>query len=133
VNWLFQPIRSSSRQSLENPNISCCQFRCMMDAGDLKSASSYINNQLASRGLLRGLPIDFSRPSHDPENPARIINLVHELIQRRDVGFFLHLYFGDLLKCYERLQLQQRQCRWMLWRADCVRLWDREKRNSARI
>lgn len=56
----------------------------MMDAGDLKSASSYINNQLASRGLLRGLPIDFSRPSHDPENPARIINLVHELIQRRD-------------------------------------------------
>ncbi|KAA8904561.1 Afadin and alpha-actinin-binding-domain-containing protein [Sphaerosporella brunnea] len=55
-----------------------------MDPRDLKSASNYVNNQLASRGLVRGTPIDFARPSKDPENPARIINLVYELVQRRD-------------------------------------------------
>jgi len=56
-----------------------------MDPRDLKSTSNYVNNQLASRGLVRGLPIDFAKPSKDPDNPARIINLVHELVQRRDV------------------------------------------------
>ncbi|KAF8254154.1 hypothetical protein K440DRAFT_157752 [Wilcoxina mikolae CBS 423.85] len=55
-----------------------------MDPGDLKSASNYVNNQLASRGLVRGNPIDFAKPSKDPHNPARIINLVHELVQRQD-------------------------------------------------
>ncbi|KAI5858794.1 Afadin and alpha-actinin-binding-domain-containing protein [Tricharina praecox] len=55
-----------------------------MDPRDLKSASNYVNQQLASRGLLRGNPIDFAKPSKDPDNPARIINLVHELVQRRD-------------------------------------------------
>ncbi|KAF8540719.1 Afadin and alpha-actinin-binding-domain-containing protein [Trichophaea hybrida] len=55
-----------------------------MDPGNLKSASNYVNNQLASRGLVCGNPIDFAKPSKDPDNPARIINLVHELVQRRD-------------------------------------------------
>jgi hypothetical protein len=56
-----------------------------MDPRDLKSASNYVNSQLASRGLVRGDPIDFAQPAKDPKNPARIINLVHELVQRRDV------------------------------------------------
>ena len=58
----------------------------VMEPRDLKSAASYVNNLLSSRGLLRGAPIDFSRPTKDPETPARIINLVHELLSRRDVN-----------------------------------------------
>lgn len=56
-----------------------------MDLRNLKSASQYIHNALASRGILRGLPIDFAKPGKDPETPARIINLVNDLVQRRDV------------------------------------------------
>ncbi|KAI5810516.1 Afadin and alpha-actinin-binding-domain-containing protein, partial [Pyronema omphalodes] len=55
-----------------------------MDSGDLKAASNYVNNQLASRGLLRDSPIDFAKPHRDNDVPKRIINLVHELVQRRD-------------------------------------------------
>ncbi|CUS15171.1 unnamed protein product [Tuber aestivum] len=55
-----------------------------MDPRDLKSASTYVNNQLASRGLLRGNPIPFHKPGDDDGTPAKIINLVHELIARRD-------------------------------------------------
>jgi len=60
-----------------------------MDLGELKSASNYVNNQLAARGLLRGLPIDFAKPTKEVETPARIINLVHELVKRRDVGLLI--------------------------------------------
>lgn len=55
-----------------------------MDRRDLKSASTYVNNLLASRGLLRGHAIPFHKPGED-DAPAKIINLVHELIARRDV------------------------------------------------
>ncbi|PWW75629.1 hypothetical protein C7212DRAFT_345558 [Tuber magnatum] len=55
-----------------------------MDPRDLKSASTYVNNQLASRGLLRGNPIPFHKPGDADGTPAKIINLVHELITRRD-------------------------------------------------
>ncbi|PUU74115.1 Afadin and alpha-actinin-binding-domain-containing protein [Tuber borchii] len=55
-----------------------------MDPRDLKSASTYVNNQLAARGLLRGNPIPFHKPGEDDSTPAKIINLVHELIARRD-------------------------------------------------
>ncbi|KAG0632939.1 Afadin and alpha-actinin-binding-domain-containing protein [Tuber brumale] len=55
-----------------------------MDPRDLKSASTYLNNQLASRGLLRGNPIPFHKPGDDDSTPPKIINLVHELIARRD-------------------------------------------------
>lgn len=58
-----------------------------MDPRDLKSASTYVNNQLAARGLLRGNPIPFHKPGEDDGTPAKIINLVHELIARRDVSF----------------------------------------------
>ncbi|KAI5785949.1 putative NIMA interactive protein [Geopyxis carbonaria] len=54
-----------------------------MDSRDLKSASNYVNNMLAGRGLLRDSPIDFSKPSQDG-TAVRIINLVHDLVNRGD-------------------------------------------------
>ena len=62
-----------------------------MESKSLQTASSYINNLLLSRGLLRnGLPIDFAEPAKTVEGPdatmAKIMNLVHDLILRRDVG-----------------------------------------------
>ena len=61
-----------------------------MEAQSLQTASLYINNLLLSRGLLRhGTPIDFAVPSHTDGGTdatmAKVINLVHDLILRRDV------------------------------------------------
>jgi hypothetical protein len=61
-----------------------------METQNLQTASAYINNLLLSRGLLRnGKPIEFAKPSKAEEGRtatmARIINLVHDLILRRDV------------------------------------------------
>lgn len=62
-----------------------------MEPKSLQTASSYINNLLLSRGLLRnGSPIDFAEPAKTVEGAdatmAKIMNLVHDLILRRDVG-----------------------------------------------
>lgn len=61
-----------------------------MDSTNLKTASSYLNNLLLARGLLRdGNVIPFHRPSKASGGAdatlAQIINLVHDLILRRDV------------------------------------------------
>ena len=61
-----------------------------MDSQSLHTASLYINNLLLSRGLLRnGIPIDFASPSKaeggTDATMARVINLVHDLVLRRDV------------------------------------------------
>lgn len=61
-----------------------------MDSRSLHTASSYINNLLLSRGLLRnGKPIDFAEPAKTDggvdATMARVMNLVHDLILRRDV------------------------------------------------
>lgn len=61
-----------------------------METRNLASASEYVNNLLLARGLLRnGKSIDFANQageSGDPEETiARTINLVHDLIVRRDV------------------------------------------------
>lgn len=54
-----------------------------MDHESLRTASTYLNNLLLSRGLLRnGDPIDFVKPSKDSR--AQIINLVHDMILRED-------------------------------------------------
>lgn len=61
-----------------------------MESHNLQAASTYVNNILLARGLLKGgHAIDFS----DPENEdggidgtmARVINLVNDLVLRRDV------------------------------------------------
>ncbi|KAF2401817.1 hypothetical protein EJ06DRAFT_528968 [Trichodelitschia bisporula] len=60
-----------------------------MDSLNLKSASTYLNNLLLARGLLRnGQPIEFARPSKGEGGTeatmAAVINLVHDLVLRRD-------------------------------------------------
>ena len=60
-----------------------------MDSGSLHNASSYLNNLLLARGLLRnGKSIDFAgakKGSAGTEHTmAEIINLVHDLVIRRD-------------------------------------------------
>jgi hypothetical protein len=62
-----------------------------MEAHSLKTASAYINNLLLARGLLRdGKAIEFAHPSRGEggkeQTMAHIINLVHDLILKRDVS-----------------------------------------------
>lgn len=62
-----------------------------MDSKNLQTASSYINNLLLSRGLLRnGTPIAFAEPAKAEggvdATMAQVMTLVHDLILRRDVG-----------------------------------------------
>lgn len=62
-----------------------------MESRSLNTASTYINNLLLSRGLLRdGTPIDFATPEKTKGGTdatmVKIMNLVHDLILRRDVG-----------------------------------------------
>jgi len=61
-----------------------------MEPHNLDAASSYINNVLLARGLLKGgTPIDFAQPENDEGGVdgtmARVINLVNDLVLRRDV------------------------------------------------
>ncbi|KAH0363859.1 hypothetical protein KCU65_g7201, partial [Aureobasidium melanogenum] len=54
-----------------------------MDHDTLNTASTYLNNLLLARGLLRdSKPLDFAKPTR--ETRAQIINLVHDLLLRRD-------------------------------------------------
>ncbi|KAL1848761.1 hypothetical protein Plec18170_007772 [Paecilomyces lecythidis] len=60
-----------------------------MEPQSLETASTYINNLLLARGLLKnGKPLDFARPEEGPGGTdgtmARIINLVNDLVVRRD-------------------------------------------------
>ena len=60
-----------------------------MDSDSLESASTYLNNLLLARGLLRnGKAIDFARPDRasggSESTTAKIINLVHDMVLRRD-------------------------------------------------
>lgn len=62
----------------------------IMETQNLYTASDYINNLLLARGLLRnGKPIDFAQPESAPggthDTMSRVINLVHDLVLRRDV------------------------------------------------
>jgi hypothetical protein len=64
-------------------------FAFPMDSHSLESASTYLNNLLLARGLLRnGKAIDFARPDRasggSESTTAKIINLVHDMVLRRD-------------------------------------------------
>lgn len=66
-----------------------------MEPHNLEAASTYINNVLLARGLLKGgTPIDFAQPENDEGGAdgtmARIINLVNDLVLRRDVCCWQH-------------------------------------------
>ncbi|KAF3201526.1 hypothetical protein TWF106_002809 [Orbilia oligospora] len=52
---------------------------------DIATASAYLNNLLAARGLLKGgHKIPFDNLAEDETTPTRVINLVHDLVRRRD-------------------------------------------------
>ncbi|PNS17306.1 hypothetical protein CAC42_6989 [Sphaceloma murrayae] len=54
-----------------------------MESETLVTASTYVNNLLLARGLLRnGKSVDFAKPTR--ETRAQIINLVHDLLLKRD-------------------------------------------------
>ncbi|PYH97511.1 NIMA interactive protein [Aspergillus ellipticus CBS 707.79] len=60
-----------------------------MEPQNLQAASTYINNVLLARGLLKsGHPIDFANPEDEEGGSAatmgRIINLINDLVLRRD-------------------------------------------------
>ncbi|OJK01464.1 hypothetical protein ASPACDRAFT_116225 [Aspergillus aculeatus ATCC 16872] len=60
-----------------------------MEPQNLQAASTYINNVLLARGLLKsGRPIEFANPEDEDGGSAatmgRIINLVNDLVLRRD-------------------------------------------------
>jgi hypothetical protein len=63
-----------------------------MESRNLETASNYINNLLLARGLLKnGKPIDFAQPDDGAGSDttmANIINLVNDLVLRRDVRAF---------------------------------------------
>ena len=69
-----------------------------MESQSRQTASTYINNLLLSRGLLRnGTPIEFAKPE-DVEGGihatmTQVMSLVHDLILRRDVM----ICFGNIL------------------------------------
>jgi hypothetical protein len=61
-----------------------------MEPHNLEAASTYVNNILLARGLLKsGEPIDFAQPDNAEggmeATMARVINLVNDLVIRRDV------------------------------------------------
>jgi hypothetical protein len=61
----------------------------IMESHSLERASKYLNNLLLTRGLLsNGKPIDFAHPDRRGHGTdatmSRVINLVHDLVLRRD-------------------------------------------------
>jgi hypothetical protein len=73
-----------------------------METQNLETASNYINNLLLARGLLKnGKPIDFAQPDNDGGSDAtmaQIINLVNDLVVRRDVSLMANQYENMLTK-----------------------------------
>lgn len=72
------------------PSFLIARLGCAMDPLNRKTASTYINNLLLSRGLLRnGAPIDFATPGSAEggldATMGQVMTLVHDLILRRDV------------------------------------------------
>lgn len=67
-----------------------------METQNLDAASNYINNLLLARGLLKnGKPIDFAQPDNGEGSDAtmaQIINLINDLVVRRDVSLIANWY-----------------------------------------
>lgn len=83
--------RKQNRNTIVILRTSSRTTSAKMDAHNLKTASAYINNLLLARGLLRdGKAIEFAHPSRGEggkeQTMAHIINLVHDLILKRDVS-----------------------------------------------
>lgn len=67
----------------------CCLQFANMEPDNLDTASNYLNNLLLARGLLKnGKPINFAQRDNGEDSDAtmaQIINLVNDLVLRRDV------------------------------------------------
>ncbi len=88
VPWHYLLTSRISLSNIVKPRN--CTEGTTMESRSLNTASSYINNLLLSRGLLRdGAPIDFAAPEKakggTDATMVKIMNLVHDLILRRDV------------------------------------------------
>jgi hypothetical protein len=82
-----------------------------MEGQNLRTASDYINNLLLARGLLwNGKSIDFARPAcatgDTDATMARIINLVHDLVLRRDVRLLIHVTLNYWNAADERISVK---------------------------
>jgi Afadin- and alpha -actinin-Binding len=78
-----------SRRARTGVTVVLAIKRSAMDSSSLQNASTYLNNLLLARGLLRnGKSIDFAAPKKaaggTDETMAKVINLVHDLVLRRD-------------------------------------------------
>jgi hypothetical protein len=92
-------LRSSEALTACTPTPVWQNPRIPMESQSIRTASSYINNLLLSRGLLRnGAPIEFALPDKAEggldATMAKIMNLVHDLILRRDVSHFVVFVTG---------------------------------------
>lgn len=68
-----------------------------MESSNLETAAKYVNNLLLARGLLKnGKPIKFMHSEDDDGEStwARIINLINDLVVRRDVGAIWPLLYA---------------------------------------
>lgn len=74
-------------------DITSCKYSSnKMESQSMQTASSYINNLLLARGLLRnGIPIEFvASPKVEGGlnlTMTKVMNLVHDMILRRDVRY----------------------------------------------
>ena len=81
---------TNSKLFMTNCTYFSTQSTGKMDPQSRNTASMYINNLLLSRGLLRnGTPVEFATPEQAEggvdATMAQVMNLVHDLILRRDV------------------------------------------------
>ena len=81
---------NASRKTAHHDTPTISRSTPAMETFNLKTASTYINNLLLARGLLReGKAIEFAHPSRGEGGKevtmAQVINLVHDLVLKRDV------------------------------------------------
>ncbi|MCJ1313703.1 hypothetical protein MMC25_007382 [Agyrium rufum] len=85
-----------------------------METENLKTASTYINNLLLARGLLRnGEPIELATPSHGKSGTegtmAQVINLIHDMVLRRDRETETLTTFSHSIRTLREITVQQTQ------------------------
>jgi hypothetical protein len=96
----ISPGRSEGRNKPRRR--SCLAIQTTAMENDLQTASTYVNNLLLARGLLKnGKPIHFATPENESGGAAatmiRIVNLVNDLVLRRDVSTLPYLFLHSIL------------------------------------
>ncbi|EAS29059.3 NIMA interactive protein [Coccidioides immitis RS] len=83
-----------------------------METHNLDTASDYLNKLLLARGLLRnGKPIDFAEPTRASDGAdgtmTRVINLIHDLIIRRDREAEQHENLASMIRNLRNTEAKQ--------------------------